>query len=520
MKISNKKELKKALKICKESLNKKRLNESSFRDLIQPFLDLLNQVHQAKENGDLDLPPIDDDKIDIKKVLNTSESELSADGALAESVSKKNNILKEDGKTYQDIVNDYRAQGGSDNYEDWKTWLSGQNEADREKGNILNKYNFNARYQRAANITPKADQPVSPKPDYKPSKDLQSLIDLVDAGEDFTESAVTTVADKYETIELLLRRVIRGKSTKRYYLLAGDPGIGKTYTVEKLLKEEGKENVETCTGSIGRSVTSIAIFLWTHKDDDLIILDDCDSFLRKGNNLDVVNILKGCMEPGTGYRVGIPANIAKKASKLLNMQESQKAKISDKVKALFEDEEELDDDESILSTDTDESEIESDVATTIPTSWVFNARLIILSNLHESQIEEALWSRCDHFDLHLTQEEYLVRLAMIIDNMDVGQKSGSITEEEAKEAKALTFSVMQSVIEAGNNGVKLFGKYVRLTNHLEFRIVKDLCNMWLAMLDRELELNPTEDKDEAKKKILKKWVRIGVIPRLSVSTKL
>lgn len=519
MKISNKKDLKKALKVCKESLNKKRLNESSFRDLIQPFLDLLDQVHQAKENGELDLPPVDDDKIDIKKVLSTSETELTADGALAESINRKGNILKEDEKTYQDIVNDYRAQGGSENYDEWKTWLNSQNEADKEKGNILSKYNFNARYQRSANIISKTEQPAIPKPEYKPSKDLQSLIDIIDANEDFTESAVTTVADKYETIELLLRRVIRGKSTKRYYLLAGDPGIGKTYTVEKLLKEEGKENVETCTGSIGRSVTSIAIFLWTHKDDDLIILDDCDSFLRKGNNLDVVNILKGCMEPGTGYKVGIPANIANRASKLLNMQESQKTKVSDKIKALFEDEEELDDEESVDSNE-ENTEIESSADSSIPTSWTFNARLIILSNLHESQIEEALWSRCDHFDLHLTQEEYLVRLAMIIDNMDVGQKSGNITEEEAKEAKALTFSVMQSVIEAGNNGVKLFGKYVRLTNHLEFRIVKDLCNMWLAMLDRELELNPTENRDEAKKKILKKWVRIGVIPRLSVSTKL
>lgn len=519
MKSLNKKELKESLKKCKKILSEKRLSESSFKDLIKPFLDLLDQVHQAKQNGDLDLPPIDDDKIDIKTVLSTKESELASDGTLTESVRNKNKSLKEESRTYQDIVNDYKNQGGSEDYNDWKAWLENQNEADKTKGNILNKYNFNARYLRASNnVANVSEQPAISKPDYKPSAELSNLIDLIDANTEFTESAVTTVSDKYETIELLLRRVIRGKSTKRYYLLAGDPGIGKTYTVEKLLEEEGKTDVETCTGSIGRSVTSIAIFLWTHKDDELVILDDCDSFLRKGNNIDVVNILKGCMEAGTGYKVGIPQNIASRATKLLKVTENKKSNISDKVRALFEADEELDDEESI---DTNEEElIDTNDAEVIPTSWTFNARLIILSNLHESQIEEALWSRCDHFDLHLTQEEYLVRLAMIIDDMDIGQKDGLLTDEEAKEAKALTFSVMKSVIEAGNNGVKLFGKYVKLTSHLEFRIVKDLCNMWLAMLDRELETHPDEDKDTAKKAILKKWVRIGVIPRLSVSSKL
>ena len=156
-----------------------------------------------------------------------------------------------------------------------------------------------------------------------------------------------------------------------------------------------------------------------------------------------------------------------------------------------------------------------DTENAVPTSWTFNARMIIISNLHESQIEEPLWSRCDHFDLHLTQEEYLIRLAMILDGMDVGQKDGLCTEEEAQEAKALVLSVMQSVIEAGNHGVKFFGKYIQLTDHLEFRIVKDLVNVWLAMLERELENHPEISRDDAKKNIMQKWVRVGVIPRMS-----
>ena len=115
----------------------------------------------------------------------------------------------------------------------------------------------------------------------------------------------------------------------------------------------------------------------------------------------------------------------------------------------------------------------------------------------------------------MTQEEYLVRLGMILDRMDVGQNEGVCTPEEAKEAKAVTFATMQAIIEAGNHGVKLFGKNVRLSEHLEFRIVKDLVNSWLAHLERELELNPKESRDEAKAKIMPRWVRINAIPRMS-----
>lgn len=517
---TNIKKLKKTLKECKLALQEKKLKESSFKDLIQPFIDLLDQIHKAKNNGELDLPPIENDKINIKNVLDTKEDDLSVDGVLKESFYKKHNIiLKEEGKTYQDLVNEYKSQGGIEDYNAWKSWLLNQNETDRAKGEVLSKYNFNARYNRSSGVSSNISIEPIRNPDYKPSAELQNLIDVIDAGADFTETALTTVTDKYETIELLLRRVVRGKSTKRYYLLAGDPGIGKTYIVDKILKEEGKNNVPICTGSIGRSPTSIAAFLWKYKDEDLVVLDDCDSFLRKNGNPDVTNILKGCMEAGTGYKVGIPSTIAARVSKLLS--ENQSKNINNKIKALFEDEyEEEDDEEEAFDSEDIDLENNNTTTETTPTSWTFNSKLIILSNLHESQIEEAIWSRCDHFDLHLTQDEYLIRLAMIIDDMDIGQRSGIFTEEEAKEAKALTLSVMKSVIEAGNNGVKLFGKYIRLTSHLEFRVVKDLCNMWFAMLDKELDTNPTESKDEAKKKILKKWVRIGVIPRLSVTTKL
>lgn len=507
------------LNTCSNLLAEKKLKEATFEDIIKPSLDLLKHVHAAMERGDLDLPPLVDDKLDISKILDTSEKDLNTtDGTLTEAAKEKTQkALQEKDRSYTQIVQDYITQGGTGNYEEWRAWIETQ--PDAAKARVLNRTNFRKNYELlapsgASQTAPTETTDENPAPVYEPSESLKSLLSLCRADEDFVETAEVTVADKYDTIELLLRRVVRGKASKRYYILAGDAGIGKTYTVAKILKEEGKaDDIDkiTYTGSIGRSVTSIATFLWLHRNDEILVLDDCDSFLRKGGNPDVVNILKGCMEAGTGYKVGISANIAARITKDLGLNKKESV-VSDKVKALLEAEGDDWEDNEISAEELDKI---LDTENAVPTSWTFNARMIIISNLHESQIEEPLWSRCDHFDLHLTQEEYLIRLAMILDGMDVGQKDGLCTEEEAQEAKALVLSVMQSVIEAGNHGVKFFGKYIQLTDHLEFRIVKDLVNVWLAMLERELENHPEISRDDAKKNIMQKWVRVGVIPRMS-----
>ena len=535
MKKTTNKALVEQLNTCKTLLAEKRLRESSFADLLKPSMDLLDQVHAAMESGDLDLPPVDEDSLDISKILDTSEKDLDpTDGTLTEAAIEKRRKLLED-RSYNALLTAYIEEGGTENFEDWRTWAQQQPEA--LKALTLNKGSFQRHYRNQAqaiqlatasgaytpssNAAPVADTAAAAAPvvdpNYVMSDNLKNLLAVAHANEDFVETAATTVADKYETIELLLRRVIRGKSSKRYYILAGDAGIGKTYTVAKLLEEEGKKNIDdiTYTGSIGRSPTAIAQFLWEHRNDEILVLDDCDSFLRKGGNPDVINILKGCMEPGTHYRVGIPTNIAARVTKVLQQAAKDESTVSDKVRSLLEGEEMSDTDIEDEEIDLEGVDLEADDA--VPTSWTWNARMVIISNLHESQIDDALWSRCDHFDLHLTQEEYLVRLAMIIDKMDVGQNAGICTEEEAKEAKALVLSVMQGVIEAGNHGVQFYGKYIRLTDHLEFRIVKDLVNTWLAMLERDQEKNPGKDIEQSKKDIMERWVRIGVVPRMSAS---
>lgn len=509
--------LREAVKNYRRNLQEKKLRESSFEDLLKPVSQARQELARAvADAGIVSLSPevLDTDKIDLTSVLGTSEEDLNPEtGSLKESVMKalqeEKQVLTEE--TYQGIVDDYKANGGTDNYEEYKAWAA--NYKDPEKAGILSKRNFLIYYQLSKAQAAAAAAPVTDEP---PSQELMNLIDLVDAGEAFTETAVDTVTTKYEMVELKLRRVIRGKSVKRYYLLAGDAGIGKTFIINSLLEEAGKmETTPVVTGSIGRNPTTVAEFLWRYKDTELVIMDDCDTFLRKDANPDVSNMLKGAMEPGTGYHVHVTSTIAKRLSSLIRESEKKKGNALKEGEAPVADDLVLDDDWDDIEGlgEDDPAYIAND--NQVPTDWTFNARLVIVSNLHENQINEALWSRCDHFDLHLTQEEYFVRLGMIIDKMDIGVKDGIYSAEDVQSAKDLVMSVLGPLIEAGRKGITMFGKRIQLKESLEFRLVKDVVDMWLSMVERYMEVHPGVSKDDAKKACLKKWVRVVVIPRIS-----
>ena len=525
-KINNgtKTQLLESYKKCRTLLHEKRLNESTFAELISGAKADLAAIHDAVESGLLaNVAPLDDDEeLNIQQVLDTSEADLNADGTKNESYYKKHSrLLQERNRSHKQRIADYIAQGGTKDFSQYQDWLATQ--PDFEEGRnlprswFLNNYDDIAESEKS---TPGA-APVINDPTYVPSKELTDFIDFVDAGDDFVETAIETVADKYDTIDLILRRVVRGKNPKRYYILAGDAGIGKTYTVQKILEEEGKSGtVETVTGTIGKSPTTIATFLWKYRDAELVVLDDCDAFLKKGGNDEVLGILKGAMEAGTKYHVHITDSLAKRVSKAVSTKdESTNQSV---LKKLFEGEDlededlELDDDDDVLD---DDAVLDTEDDDHVPTDWTFNARLVIISNLHEAQVDDALWSRCDHFDLHLTQEEYMVRLGMIIDGMDCGQKDGLFAEDAVADAKALLYRTMKLIIEAGNHGVKMYGRTVTLKQSLEFRLVKDLVAMYLAMVERQQELHPELDLDTIKKGVVKKWTRIGVVPRLSATTK-
>lgn len=480
------------LKKVQTKLAEQKMNESTFDDIIQKGKEFL----QSLKDNPIDLPPLDLDKSDLTTALDTSEEDLNpSTGTLSESEDKSNKLQE---RSHRERILAYIQQGGSKNYNEYMQWLDTQPDGLEGKADYI-KNTFGHRYNVIQRELDNEGADNSPSPIVKDkskieiSNDLKNFLDITGAGSEVQETAVDTVNNKYDTIKLKLRNIVRGRSIKRYYILAGDAGIGKTYTVNEILEECGKlESTPVITGSIGKNPTTVAVFLWQHKDDELVVLDDCDSFLRKDANPDTINMLKGAMEPGTHYHVHITPSVQKLANNYVGEEPKE-------------------------VTITDENGNEStEVEGGIPTDWNFNARLVIISNLHEAQINDALWSRCDHFDLHLTQEEFMVRLGQIINSIDVGVKDGIYEAKDVEDAKALLMSVLSPIIEAGNKGYPLYGRVIQLKPSFEFRMVKDLVDMWLSLLGRYKELHPEATPDEAKKACLKRWIRTSVIPRLSV----
>ncbi len=368
------------------------------------------------------------------------------------------------------------------------------------------------------------EETAAPDPDYVPSENLQKLISQCEAsGEDLT-SAASTVRAKYLNIERKLKRVIRDASYKNYYHLFGDAGIGKSVIVNDCLAKCGKEVVKDISevtdtmkqvplikGDIGKSRSDVARFLWDTKDLDLVILDDCDSVLTKGVDGAVANMLKGAFDPG-GHTVHISASIQKKANSLIAESEMDR-KIRHMLEAKknpeeydedADDEEYNEDEEGLLN--TNDGEITS-------TSWDYPCRIIFISNLTAKECTPAVFSRMDYFELHLTQEEYMVRLADIIDDMEFDNSKTGWTDQQVKEAKATAVLMMSNAIEAANHGVNLFGAPVKLTHALEFRIIRDLVENFLILVDAYVE-ERNLDPEDAKLQCIPEFVRTVLLPKL------
>lgn len=514
-------QLREAVRKCKTRLDMK-LNEAAEANAFDAIAayghELLNAVHNSDVKETFaDFPIEDEDAIDISSMLNTDEDNLDEKG-LEESKKPEGSKLQEGkfGRDHRQMIMDYKAEGGSNDVKEYRKWFYDQPEADAGL-NPPSATFFRATYgvdgtQGSALGTqdPIEVAPVKVDPDYKPSTNLMNLIDACGGMEAMnqTVSAVESVEERYSLISVIARAVVRNKYNKHFYILAGDPGIGKTHIIKKVLKAEGRaegpNKVPYLTGSVGKSKTSIYAFLWKYRDEDLIILDDCDQILRADGNPEVKNILKGAMEAETGYTVGCSDPIIRKnVSSLIKggLDEDYFTGKSKLTEDEFVDDEDDGDDEGGL----------------IPESWTFNCRIIFISNLTQSRLDPALFSRCEITILTLTHEEFMIRLADIIDDMDCGQKDGKFTEDEVKDAKALVLSIMGSIIEAGEHGQVMFGKRLILQPHFQFRTAKDLVSLWITMLRDEMENNPDTPVEELKNKLLKRWVRVCVIPKMSVS---
>jgi hypothetical protein len=163
-----------------------------------------------------------------------------------------------------------------------------------------------------------------------------------------------------------------------------------------------------------------------------------------------------------------------------------------------------------------DNDYEDDVE--IPPKWRFTSRLIMISNLRKSDLNDAVLSRTLSYELSLTQEEFLARLSEILPNLltDVETESSM---EVVEYAKKVAFANLIAAVDIANHGGAVKGKRVIIDQKLQFRIIAELAGKWMQRADDYAEKNgiTTQDRltlDRINNDIKMNFFVFDVIPSL------
>lgn len=233
---------------------------------------------------------------------------------------------------------------------------------------------------------------------------------------EFRDSIKGTVKERFEEVEDTVQEVVDAQ--RNGFLLLGDPGIGKTWTVQQVLNDngyseyEGEDKViweeDEETGSqvalmpqmpenqyylLKGSVTPAALYSYMYMfNGGLILVDDTDSALKKDPNL-----IKAAIDtyPRRKISKGTKTAIVNKGN-----------------------------------------------ADPFPPSFLYTGRIIFISNLYVNQIDSAIFSRGGVFELNLSSNEIVERAKGLIPKFV--QKVG-ITKKECEETLQHVLKVNQTL---------------------------------------------------------------------------
>lgn len=192
----------------------------------------------------------------------------------------------------------------------------------------------------------------------KPETSLDPIVHkaIADMGDDYDFADPDTI---FEDLKLYVGMIIKGDQPS--LLITGSPGVGKTYTVIKQLKDAGLEKGKDFFHIKGRSTAAGMYITLYENNGKILIFDDCDSVFK---NEDAVNILKGALdsygERQISWLVGKPL------------------KLSD--------------------------------GTNAPKSFDFTGGVIFISNLPQKKIDDAVKSRSFVLEVALTPEDMIKKM--------------------------------------------------------------------------------------------------------------
>jgi len=171
----------------------------------------------------------------------------------------------------------------------------------------------------------------------------------------------------FTNIERLTKMV--GRGIQPSLVITGGAGMGKTHLVKNTLEGMGLRESYDFVHFKGRA-TAAGLFITLYENSDkIIVLDDCDSVFRDD---DAVNILKGALD---SYDTRKISYITTKALK-------------------------------------------DEFGTEVPRHFEFSGRIIFISNISQSKLDEAIRSRSFVADVDLTTDQMFTRMEQLMPKME------------------------------------------------------------------------------------------------------
>jgi len=122
--------------------------------------------------------------------------------------------------------------------------------------------------------------------------------------------------EMFQDVFNIVKNIITRKTDKKHGLIYGDPGVGKTFEVTEtcnryMSQSPTKAQYVYEAGDIGTSMSTLVPFFYKHSQNKLIVLDDNDKMIMKGLSQDIMNIMKGLLDPmaATKKPVSVRANM-------------------------------------------------------------------------------------------------------------------------------------------------------------------------------------------------------------------
>lgn len=113
----------------------------------------------------------------------------------------------------------------------------------------------------------------------------------------------------------------------------------------------------------------------------------------------------------------------------------------------------------------------------LPEQFIFTSRLIMISNLAPSQVNEAFKSRCDVVAITLTHDEFVAHLAKVVPGL-MHDMETTIPDDLVDLIKNENYGYLKRLMEL--EGRPLAGRTVQINIPLQFRLIPEMCGKWLA----------------------------------------